>query len=113
MNPTPEQQQWIKDYIILDFTTQMLKQDGEALQQLNFPTIYTESFQKIAERVQEEVKHLKETVDEAMTLPMPVSENAPGKLTYEYYLQEESHKVRVHEKALQDMAAKVIEQLMK
>ncbi|WP_010274122.1 hypothetical protein [Paenibacillus senegalensis] len=112
MNPTPEQQQWIKDYIILEFTSQKLKQDGEALQQLHFPAIYTEAFKHIEERVQKELQHLKERVDEAMTVPMPISENVPGKLTYEYFIQEESHKVRVHEKALQDMAAKVIEQLM-
>lgn len=113
MNPTPEQQQWIKDFIILDFTSQMLKQDSEALQQLNFPSIYTEAFKQIVERVQEEMQHLKEGADENMTLPVSVPENVPGKLTYEYFIQEESHKVRVHEKALQDMAAKVIEQLMK
>lgn len=112
MNPTPEQQQLIKDYVILDFTSQKLKQDGETLQTLNFPEVYLKAFKQLQEHIQEEVQKLKLRFDEQMTMPVQTNESVPGKLTYEYFIQEESHKVRVHEKALQDMAKRVVEQLM-
>ncbi|MFD0868526.1 Uncharacterised protein [Chlamydia abortus] len=114
MNPTPEQQQLIKDYIILDFVQSMLEQDENTLLELHFSELYLKPLKEIQLKIREEFVKLKARFDDGqMTMPMATNDNVPGKLTYEYYIQEEAHKVRVHEKALQDTGKKVVEELLR
>ncbi|GIP35271.1 hypothetical protein [Paenibacillus sp. J2TS4] len=113
MNPTPEQQQLIKDFIILDFIQGMLEHDETALQELHFSELYMKQFKEVQQKIRDEYVKLKARFDEGqMTMPLAANENVPGKITYEYYIKEEPHKVRVHEKALQDTGKKVVEELM-